>query len=470
MNLAIIIGISEYDTQSNLPSCKNDANYFFQLLKTSQKYDDILYITENTDSNSIMDALDDYINKHSNSEINEIFLYFSGHGYFNEEEFYFCTSNINTAMINSTSVSNSNIDKLIRKLSPEVYVKVIDACESGSTYIKDIKNRERIFQKNYDGFKSCYFFSSSECTQGSYANEFISDFTKSFLENIKEFIIDDKLDDIKYRQIAGALSDEYSANSRQTPFFVSQGTLAEIFLSKNPNIEQFLKDLNLEKIGKEETESSSNSVEDVNKLIPTKIEATEAKNKLIDKIASNLKKTKSLLKEYDYNSEIININTDEVLNKYKIGKWLADNKDKYFIFASEKYSRKYHKNPLLNISTMFNDDDIEYELSSFQLNVDEKESIYQIELSSENHLPKYCCQLVVMYSLTKIYLLYDFTFSYPKNWDEYAGYNASEKVNIATINIKNKQTLDFNVNKICDEFYDFCLEQLKKYLDVLFEK
>lgn len=89
MNLAIIIGISEYDTQSNLPSCKNDANYFFQLLKTSQKYDDILYITENTDSNSIMDALDDYINKHSNSEINEIFLYFSGHGYFNEEEFYF---------------------------------------------------------------------------------------------------------------------------------------------------------------------------------------------------------------------------------------------------------------------------------------------------------------------------------------------------------------------------------------------
>lgn len=471
MNLAIVIGISKYDTQSNLPSCKNDANYFYQLLKLSQKYDDILYIIENTDSNTVMDAMDDYINKYSNSKINELLLYFSGHGYFNEKEFYFCTSNINTAMINSTAISNSNIDKLIRKLSPEIYVKVIDACESGNTYIKDISNREKIFQKNSNGFKNCYFFSSSECSQSSYANGFISDFTKSFLENIKKFIIDDKIDDIKYRQIAGALSDEYITNCRQTPFFVSQGTLAEIFLSKNQDLEQFLKNLNLKENEKEnEAESSNNAVENVNKLIPTKVEAKNAKGKLINNITNNLKNLESLLKEYSYNSEIININTEEVFNKYRIGKWLLDNKNKFFIFASEKYSRKYHKNPILNISTMFNDDEIEYELSSFQLNVDEKESIFQIELSSESHLPKYCCQLVVMYSLTKIHLLYDFTFSYSKNWDEYAEYNTSEKVNLATINIKDKTALDSTANKICDEFYNYCLDHLKQYLDVLFEK
>lgn len=77
---------------------------------------------------------------------------------------------------------------------------------------------------------------------------------------------------------------------------------------------------------------------------------------------------------------------------------------------------------------MFNNVEIEYELSRFQLNIDEKESIYQIELFFESHLPKYCCQLVIIYSLTKIHLLYDFTFSYSKNWDEYVEYNTSENL------------------------------------------
>lgn len=68
---------------------------------------------------------------------------------------------------------------------------------------------------------------------------------------------------------------------------------------------------------------------------------------MLDNITSNLENLESLLKEYAYNSEIININVEEVLNKYRIGKWLLDNKNKFFIFASEKYSRKYHKNPIL---------------------------------------------------------------------------------------------------------------------------
>lgn len=472
MNLAIIIGISKYEKLHDLPSCQNDAHYFHKLLDLSQKYDNILYLDQNTDSNTIMDSIDEFVNEYSTSEINEILLYFSGHGYYNEDEFYFCTSNIDVSKINSTSITNTDIDRIIKKLSPETYVKIIDACESGHSYIKDLGNREKIFQKNSRVFKNCYFFSSSESTQYSYASERISDFTKSFLEIIKDLIIKNKIDNIKYRQVSSALSDEYALNSKQTPFFVSQGTLAELFLSRNARLEQFLKDLNFDKVTEENADDlSENNVEEVNKLIPSKEEAQTVKEEFIKQVCKYLKeKVQHLLKEYKYNQNIINISSDEVFNNYKIGKWLSENKDKYLVFASEKYTRKYSKNALFNITAMLNNDNVEYELSSFKLNVDENESIYQIELVSENQLPKYCCQLVIIYSLTKIYLFYDFTYSHPKNWDEYSSYNASEKVNIATLNIKEKDSLNSNIEKVCNEFQDYCSEHLKRYLEVLFEK
>lgn len=471
MNLAIIIGISKYENQLNLPACKNDAYYFHELLNSSQKYDDILYIDTNTDSNSVMNAMDDYISSHSNETINEVLLYFSGHGHYSENEFYFCTSNINSLKINSTSISNSNVDRLIRKLSPETYVKIIDACESGSSYIKKLSEREKILQKNHHEFRNCYFFSSSECNQSSYATEFISDFTKSFLENIKKSMIIDKVDIVKYRDIYSALSDEYESNSRQKPFFIAQGTLAEVFLNKTKKLEEFLNNLELNKKEKDNsTLSDTVSIEEVNKVIPTKVDALNIKNEIIKKISTNLSKDIcDILKDYEYHHEIINIDVENVFNKCKIGNWLLENKNKFFVFANEKYSRKYHNNPFMNISTMFNDD-VEYELSGFQLNVDEKDSIYQIELESKSHLPKYCCQLVFMYSLTKIYLLYDFNYSYPKNWEDYSDFNISDKVNISTIVIKDKSNLDLTISEICKKFQEYCYDNLKKYLEVLFDK
>ena len=57
MNLAIVIGISQYDKQKDLSACKNDANYFYNILNLSDKYENILYINTDTDSNNIMNKI-----------------------------------------------------------------------------------------------------------------------------------------------------------------------------------------------------------------------------------------------------------------------------------------------------------------------------------------------------------------------------------------------------------------------------
>lgn len=472
MNLAIVIGISQYDKQKNLPACKNDANYFYKLLDLSDKYENILYIDQETDSNSIMNKIDDFILEYLTSEINEIVIYFSGHGYYNDDEFYFCTSNVDASNINSTSISNTNLDRVIRKISPNTYVKIIDACESGNSYIKKVGSRDQIFRKNYDGFKNCYFFSSSTNTQSSYANDNISYFTQKFIELVKKIIIEEKQKEIKYRQISGYLADAFANNSIQTPFFVLQGSLSEIFLTNNEQLEAYLKEIKLESLESNNGVSEiEGNIEEVTKLIPTQEEAEKFKVILIESLKKHSnKEVPKLLKKYGYELSVNNIASNTVFNKTKIGNWLLENKDKLFIFAKEKYSRKQSKNAIANIASMLSDENVEYEISSFKLNVSENESIYQFELFSETHLPKYCYQLVVMYSLTKIYIFYDFSFSYPKNWEEYSEYNVLDKVNILCVNINNNDELKNAANRISTEFLDFCEGHTKKYLEVLFEK
>lgn len=471
MNLAIVIGISHYDKQKDLSACKNDANYFYNILNLSGKYENILYINQDTDSNNIMNKIDDFISEYSNSKINEFIIYFSGHGYYNDNEFYFCTSDVDVSNINSTSISNTNLDRIIRKTSPNTYVKIIDACESGNSYIKNLGNKEYIFRKNYEGFKNCYFFSSSTNMQNSYASDSISYFTQKFIELIKKNFIEGKQNEIKYRQISGYLADEFANNSIQTPFFVLQGSLSEIFISNNEQLESYLNKIKLESLKNSNSEREENgNIEDVNKLIPTQDEAEKFKLELIE----NLKKYSDkdfpkLLKKYGYKMEVNNIPASTVFNRAKIGNWLLENKDKLFVFAKEKYSRKQSKNAIANIASMLNDENVEYEISSFKLNVNESESIYQFELFSETHLPRYCCQLVIMYSLTKIYTFYDFSFSYPKNWEEYSDYTVTDKVSISCININDITGLNNTKDKILTEFFDFCNDHTKKYLEVLFE-
>jgi hypothetical protein len=66
--------------------------------------------------------------------IDETLIYFSGHGVYQNDALLCCTDfDINRPA--TTSISNSELDDLLRSVKPNVAVKVIDACQSGSPYI-----------------------------------------------------------------------------------------------------------------------------------------------------------------------------------------------------------------------------------------------------------------------------------------------------------------------------------------------
>lgn len=225
MNIAILIGVSEYKTESDLPACLHDAENMTRLLISTKKYDDILTITKNTQASQLKDSIRGFFKKHqSESNIDEALIYFSGHGVYNSDAFL-CCSDFSSDRPATTSISNSELDDLLRSVSPKVAVKIIDACQSGSPYIKDADGGfEKALKKSQ--LDSFICMASSRKDQYSYASSSTeSDFTSKWIEAATEKTEGTVL----YRDIQAALADAFSADHDQTPFFVNQGTGLEVF-------------------------------------------------------------------------------------------------------------------------------------------------------------------------------------------------------------------------------------------------
>ncbi|PHA25576.1 hypothetical protein COI69_29120 [Bacillus cereus] len=245
MNLAILIGISEYEFENQLPACINDVELLKNLLDATKKYDDILYIKENTKANQVNEAIINFVETHKGKEIEELFFYYTGHGCFIEEEFFFLCSNFQIQRKHTTAIGNSELDQILRNLQPELFTKVIDSCQSGISYVKSSNEKEYIksyLEKAKDqAFKKCFFMFSSLSSQFSWQDENLSLFTKSFVNSI----ITHPNHSIRYRDITGYIADDLAATDMdQTPFFVNQAELTEIFctiseeMRKNIKLEQ----------------------------------------------------------------------------------------------------------------------------------------------------------------------------------------------------------------------------------------
>jgi uncharacterized caspase-like protein len=217
MNLAILIAISRYDHVHDLPGCDQDARNMRQVLQACGKYDHILEITRETRSNEIWKSLQHFVRKHQRARIEEVLLYFSGHGYF-QIDARFCGSEFHAMRGASTSIGNSEIDQLLRTLQPRVMVKIIDACQSGTPYIKGGPDafKQALGRSVLPSFIS---MASSQCDQPSYVNPQGSDFTLQWIEAV----LRTRSGPIYYSDIGSFLAKAFEDNTAQTPFFVSQG-------------------------------------------------------------------------------------------------------------------------------------------------------------------------------------------------------------------------------------------------------
>ena len=218
-NIAILVGNSDYHSLGTLACCHDDLLAMRELLEATGKYAEI-EIIENTQADDLKSRIRAVIDKGPSTD--ELLFYFTGHGYQYDSEFFYCTTNFDSKRPNETGLSSSELHTLLRLANADLVVKVVDACNSGTSLVKD--GSFAIQQKQ--GFKNLIQISSCLELQNSLTGDPLSPFTEKFRVSALR-----KLDEaVYYTDIIYTLRDEFLENAYQTPFFVTQGTGREQFV------------------------------------------------------------------------------------------------------------------------------------------------------------------------------------------------------------------------------------------------
>lgn len=219
-NIAILIGNTKYETLGALACCGEDVIAIKELLEATEKFGSLEVILD-SDSSQLKERIRAAIDQHKSIE--EIFFYFTGHGFQHETDFFYCATNFDPKRPNETGLSNSELHMLLRSPEADVVVKVIDACNSGTLLIKA---NDSFPPASKQSFKNLIQIASCLDSQSSLTGNPLSLFTEKF----REAILRKTEGTVYYTDIIDALRDEFLDNNNQTPHFVSQGTGREQFV------------------------------------------------------------------------------------------------------------------------------------------------------------------------------------------------------------------------------------------------
>jgi hypothetical protein len=240
VNLGIILAVDLYVGElSPLPGCRRDGKAMNQILRSEDRFDELLIIEGDTNSRSVKRRLIEFLERFKNQEVDEIVFYFSGHGEYSNDEFYYLLTDYQRTHQKSTSLENSELDDLFRSLKPELVVKIVDACHSGINYIKSASEFRGYLGEGQARFKKLYFMYSSRADQSSYQNDNLSDFTWSIIKSITSTTSGN----IRYKDVIDFVSDEFTTFGYQTPFFVTQADFTDVFCEATQHLKDSLKGL-----------------------------------------------------------------------------------------------------------------------------------------------------------------------------------------------------------------------------------
>lgn len=243
-NYAIVIGIPEYENATSLPACQNDAKIMCELLEATKRFN-VLSVAADINKSCLLEEIEKFLPLSEDNPIGDIIFYFSGHGCSSETDTHFILKDTSIERLSSTSLNNSELDAIIRKRNPRLFVKVLDACESGLNYIKSPTTDTeigKVFYNVKDSEKklgNCFFMCSSKNDQSSIATEDYSLFTREFIMAVAN-LIDNKA--IRYIDILNYISDVFRGYGiDQTPYFTTQSDGLDIFAEMTPELEDFAK-------------------------------------------------------------------------------------------------------------------------------------------------------------------------------------------------------------------------------------
>jgi len=515
--LGVFIGVSEYEDANYppLPSCKSDLDSMCLVMDKIKKFTKIVKL-QNEKSAQIKSSLSSLISEYKDKNIEEFFFYFSGHGERIENEFFYVLNDFDSKKVNSTGLSESYLDGLIREANPRVYTKFSDACFSGTKYIKDsLENRKDIIQKQVEGLglDNVYYFFSSRENQSSYADKKGLSF---FTDQIISSIISSERE-IKYVDLSGELADAFKSEQyQQQPIFLMQGSyLDSIGTINNEKIDEIMKSLGIEAEAPQNknNENSENNGEEKSQLeiILEKLIDKSKNNSIeedqINKVLQNLDgRISNNLNNKIKDAYTVSINYKKdyhVPNGEKIGYWLKKNND---LFAKEAYSTKtvttkYYDKPdkilvatpqktskndwlstfsgtsslLRSLSTNLSSErkeelvlkekkEKEQYISGFDYTCNDDNNIIQITLEPNHQLlPKIECWFVFIYSHEKFFIHSLFINYVKKSWSTYEQ-NSNNNWSVSKIVDIKKMTHTSLTNIIRKKTEDYINDEISKIL------
>jgi len=394
MNLEILIGVSNYNNAGNLPACKNDINLMHQALESLGKFNDICKISDSPTAREAKNKITEFTNKHKSTPINELVFYYTGHGArFDSEDFFYVFSDFSEKFKETTGLRNTELDGIIRNLSPKLTVKIIDACYSGSSYVKgDIEFQSALEKSAKENtLNKLYFFHSSSSEEESLASDKYSFFTLSFLKAISQ-----NIGPIRHRDIMAYVADDMGAKGHPKPTFVVQADNTEIFGEINENTITLINSSISESPNDEDQKTQAAEMPNHEKsLHEIAKEKSEKEYCTQEEGCKNIEAIKSFFTTEFFTKNInelfeikfLEITEDQYLpNELEIARWLLKNSDESYFskpsYKTEKYfTQEYialpkkpprrYTNAIYNLESILNPpEEIEYKLEKVEKHKD----------------------------------------------------------------------------------------------------
>lgn len=370
MNIGIVLAVSDYKGKANnLPACKRDGEAIAAILNADRKFEDVLVVDKHTSSGEFKPQLIEFINRHKDEPVEDVVFYFTGHGEFKDDEFYYLLSDYDPKRRKQTSLENSELDNLLRTLSPNLAVKIVDACHSGVPYIKDPEVFGNYLKSTQSEFSKCYFLFSSQTDQYSYQDDHLSYFTKS----ITESLLNHSVSSIRYKDVLDYVSDTFESESLQTPFYVVQADFTEIFCTITDVLRSELKRILSTAAQPDVPSQNRDKPQTLLELVSVDAQGYCSEEETLARLEAFANKLEAATfpKELDdlYTVTFSQANDlSDLPDRRMIGKWIEESGGDYFAEAEKKripVSRRVPKNPLagrfLGLDTVtFKDDNEHY--------------------------------------------------------------------------------------------------------------
>lgn len=490
--IAILVGVSKYISQSDLPPCESDLELMTSIIKGSEKFDDFIVIGNSPKSVEAKDKISGFIRQNQNKKIDEIFVYYTGHGARHGDDFIYLFSDFDSSKVEQTSLRNSEFDAMLKSLTPELTVKVVDACQAGTEYIKSKNDLEVIFQKSSsESFNKTYFLFSSMSSQSSMAlKDDYSVFTKSFAKSLISF----EGQGIRYRDVMAYISDDTNVQKYQTPLFIQQADNTEVFCSASQDLINEIKERvetkkntiaspDLPQKDKEEQpelteeEKIINAIRNKSKNFCSEEEAQKSLLGLIESIndftwpnlLSTLYKIETVSLQYTY--ELRSMHPLK-----SIAKWIIDSEDLYFAkvtYEDEEYESKekveYEENHLGALSALYGKQKrIEYQpitkyrkvADSFEFTAPSPSQAMIINFApKEEVLPWFKVLLTYVFSKDALILFYKYELEKEVSWNNRVLGNENQW-KISRCELKNTDSITDVINKSLQDISESLKEKV----------